>query len=149
MFVYIKNNRRLDSLDPLYHGPYEIVRVIRPNVQIRDHRRGLRVVHINNCPLQKPTEIILLPPAEELVTVPGEHNELSKGGEFQPPLKEEVIAPEDIVQTDLQTDELYSDNNLLNNRADACNDVDIPIALRNGRRHKPKNFGDDFETNFN
>ena len=79
MFVYIKNNRRLDSLDPLYHGPYEIVRVRRLNVQIRDHRRGLRVVHINNCRLQKPTETIMLPPAAELVTVPGEHNELLEG----------------------------------------------------------------------
>ena len=91
----------------------------------------------------------MLPPASERVTVPGEHNELSKGGEFQPPLKEEVIAPEGIVQTDPQTDKLFSNDNLSNNQADASNDLDISIALRKGRWHKPKNFGDDFETNFN
>ena len=90
----------------------------------------------------------MLPPAAELVTVPGEHNELSKGGEFQPPLKEEVIAPEGIVQTGLQTDKLFSNDNLSNNQADECNDLDISIALRKGRRHKPKDF-DDFETKFN
>ena len=118
-------------------------------MQMRDYRRGLRVVHISNCHLQNPTETIMLPPAAELVTVPGECNELSRGGEFQPPLKEEVIAPEGIVQTDLQTDELYSNNNLLNNQTDACSDLDIPTALHKGRRHKPKHFGDDFETNFN
>ena len=71
-----------------------------------------------------------------------------KGGEFQLPLKAEEIAPEGIVQTDTQTDELAS-NNLSNNQADACNDLDISIALPKGRRHKPKNFGDDFEANFN
>ena len=108
---------------------------MRPNVQIKDHTRGLRAVHINNCHLQKPTETIMLPLAAELFTVPGEHNELSKGGDFQPSLKEEVIAPEGIVQTDLQTDELFRNNGLTNNKADACNDLDIPIALRKGHTH--------------
>ena len=99
--------------------------------------------------MQKPTETIMLPLAAELVTVPREHNELLIGGEFQLPLKEEVIAHEGIVQTDLQTDKLYSNNNLLNNQADACNDFDILIALHKGRRYKLKNFDDDFVTNFN
>ena len=80
----------------------------------------------------------MLPLAVELLTVPGKHNELSKGGESQPPLKEKVISPESIIQTDPQIDELLIKNDLMNNQADACNDLDIPIALRNGHRHKPK-----------
>ena len=82
---------------------------------------------VNNRRLQKPTETIMLPPATELLTVPGGRNELSKRGEFQPPLEKEVIGG--IVQIDPQTDELLINNDWTNNQADACNDIDIPIAL--------------------
>ena len=48
-FVYIRNNIRGTALDPLFIGPYEVVSVNGHTVAIRDPRRGIRTIHMNNC----------------------------------------------------------------------------------------------------
>ena len=58
----VKDHKRETSLHPLYYGTF-VVRVMRPNVQIRDNRRGLRVIHLNNCRVLKHSGIVELPPA--------------------------------------------------------------------------------------
>ena len=60
---YVRVNKH--TLDPVYEGPQEVISVMCPDVQVRDCRRGLRVVHLNKCRVVKHTEVVELPMADE------------------------------------------------------------------------------------
>ena len=41
-WAYVRNQ---SALEPVYHGPYEVVSVMGPDIQVRDPIIGLRVIH--------------------------------------------------------------------------------------------------------
>ena len=124
--VYIKDSSRLTSLDPVYYGPFEVVRVMRPNLQIRDPRRGLRVVHLNNVRVKRQSQIVELPPANEGMIA------------TEPVMGDEI--PPVFVRRDVNV-EANDNTRPVVTRDEADDELEIPIALRHERRNKPQVFG--------
>ena len=48
----------------MYHGPYEVVSVMVTDIQVRDLIRCLRVIHLNNCMIQRRSGVVELPYAD-------------------------------------------------------------------------------------
>ena len=71
-FVYIRNNIRGTALDPLFIGPYKVMSVNGHTVAIRDPRRGIRSIHMNNCCQTKCGDIVLLPSADNVIDAEGD-----------------------------------------------------------------------------
>ena len=63
-YVYVKDHNRKTALDPLFIGPFEVVAIKEHTVQIRDPRRGIRTIHLNNCRLHKQSQVVILPAAD-------------------------------------------------------------------------------------
>ena len=63
-YVYVKDHKRKTALDPLFIGPFEVVAVKGHTVQIRDPRRGIRTIHLNNCRLHKQSQVFILQTAD-------------------------------------------------------------------------------------
>ena len=131
-FVYVKNQRRCSSLDPLYLGPYKVIWRREHNVKILVGDSKTQVVHLNNCKVMPKTEIVTVPvdisqpPANEPnIDLEGTYVE----AEDVPPIQENNLPaaepqtmPEELVQ-----------------------DLDVPIAHRRSHRNKAYyRYGEDF-----
>ena len=121
-FVFVRKFVRKDSLDPMYIGPYEVVK--RTNVQIRHPSRGLITIHLNNCKSPPPTDTIVLP---------GPDN--SESGDAEP----HVDVPEITKTADISSSRRENEMPSLND-----SDLDVPIALRRVPRNKQKELSEDF-----
>ena len=140
-FVYLKNQTRTSSLDPLYKGPYEVVAVGSLTVTVQSHQRGRITVHKNNVRASQKADIIVLPsaePAEEPKDEgspqkdPSEKGEASSQGAAKDPTEEgEVIG-------DLRE---AGENFLVGGDVD---ELELPIAIRKPFRHKPRLLGEDY-----
>ena len=131
-FVYVKNQRRCSSLDPLYLGPYKVIWRREHNVKILVGDSKTQVVHLNNCKVMPKTEIVTVPVGISQPPV-NEPNIDSEGtyveAEDVPPIQENNLPaavpqalPEELVQ-----------------------DLDVPIAHRRAHRNKAYyRYGEDF-----
>ena len=57
--MYAKENQQADSL-----GPYRVIELKGSYVVVWDAIKGLKTIHLNNCRLMKPMEIIEIPPTD-------------------------------------------------------------------------------------
>ena len=139
-FVYLKNQTRTSSLDPLYKGPYEVVAVGNLTVTVQSHQRGRVTVHKNNVRASQKADIIVLPSAESAMEPkdegspqkdPSEEGEASSQGAVKDPTEEgEVIG-------DLRED---GENGLVED----VDKLELPIAICKPFRHKPRRLGEDY-----
>ena len=60
----MSKNQTRSALEPVYHGPYKVVSVIGPDIQVINPIRGLRVIYLNNCKIQRGSGVVELPYAE-------------------------------------------------------------------------------------
>ena len=93
--------------------------------QIRDPRRGIGTIHLNNCRLHKQSQVVILPAADgadlELIRESDEDGSM--------PDTEEIVTAEGVANPSSEP---------------GLEDLSLPIALRKPKRHKPKDFGPDF-----
>jgi hypothetical protein len=121
-FVYVKNQRRQSSLDPYFHGPFEVLSVDSPTVTVRSERRGPLTIHKNNVRVSQPTDVVVLPPAD-LPQDPAEMVEINDPAE-----EGEVV-------------EVLQEGEVDGAIAGEVDPLQLPIALRKPHRHKPKGIG--------
>ena len=122
-YVYLKNQTRHSSLDPYYHGPYEVLSVDDCTVTVHSDRRGRVTVHKNHVRPSQTTEVIVLPSAH-------------------PPRD-----PPEEMAVDEPNHELPQDPSEEGEGAQYAGGFDplqLPIALRKPCRHKPKALSSDF-----
>ena len=123
--MYVKNQRRQSSLDPYFHGPFEVLSVEEPTITVRSERRGPLTIHKNNVRVSQPTDVVVLPPAD-LPQDPAEMVEINDPAE-----EGEVV-------------EVLQEGEVDGAIAGEVDPLQLPIALRKPHRHKPKGIGKDF-----
>ena len=99
-------------------------------IQIRDPRRGIRTIHLNNCRLHKQSQVVILPATDgtnlKLIRESDEDGSM--------PDTDEIVTAEGGVNPCLPQPSLEP----------GLEDLSLPIALRKPKRHKLKDFGPDF-----
>ena len=94
----------------MYHGPYEVVSIMGADIQVRDPVRGLRVIHLNNCKIQRRSGVAELPHAE---VTDGKPNE----------------SVETVIQKDTAAGQTSTGFGMATGLNSENSDLELPIAL--------------------
>ena len=74
--VLVKDNTRVDCLDPHYKGPYRVLRRLGVNVKVERGEEDAAVVHLNRCKLYRPSDTVSTEPVSTAVSTAAPRNEL-------------------------------------------------------------------------
>ena len=124
--MFIKNQKRISSLEPLFVGPYKVIWRRNQNVKLDLGNNESKVVHLNNCKTmtKENNQLVLLP----VVTVPHATNEVRK---TTPAIQQDIVVPNNF------SEDANEDDNF-----------EKQIAYSRPQRNKAYNrYGPDFELN--